>query len=104
LEPWFLLAQPSSFPERLVAPSASTSCASLWIDRPDDDADRRAGRRVESPLLLVTGAEETQLADAESVWRRWARDVRVVPGGHFVPEDAPREVASALSAFLSPGW
>jgi hypothetical protein len=26
--------------------------------------------------------------------------VRVVPGGHFVPE-APRELASALSSFLS---
>jgi haloacetate dehalogenase len=139
--PWFLLAQPAPFPERLLAadpdgvlehvfatwsavPSAigadaraayrramddgtiAAMCAdyraSFHIDRRHDADDRDAGRRIEVPLLSVTGKEEAQLADAPEIWRRWARDVRVseVPGGHFVPEEAPDELLAALSAFL----
>lgn len=140
--PWFLLAQPSPFPERLLAaerehflsfvfeswaerPDAidaeafseylraftdstiASMCAdyraSFWIDRAHDEADRRAGRRIECPVLLVTGAAESQLADAEQVWRRWAGDVRatIVPGGHFVPEEAAEELTNVLSGFLA---
>jgi haloacetate dehalogenase len=51
---------------------------------------------------VVTGDAETQLADAEAVWRRWGDDVSaaVVSGGHFVPEEAPDELAALLSEFL----
>jgi haloacetate dehalogenase len=50
----------------------------------------------------VTGADESQLADAGHVWREWAKDVQAVtvPGGHFVPEEAPEELAAALRGFL----
>jgi haloacetate dehalogenase len=53
-------------------------------------------------MLLVTGDQETQLADAAGVWARWADDVRhvVVPGGHFLPEEAPDELAAAIQRFL----
>jgi haloacetate dehalogenase len=138
--PWFLLAQPAPFPERLIAaerehflrfvfgswtddPTAidafgaylsaldeatiASMCAdyraSFFLDREHDLADRTAGRRIVCPLLVITGAAETQLADAEDVWRNWAADVRAetVPGGHFIPEEAPRELAAALRSFLS---
>ena len=140
--PWFLLAQPAPFPERLLeadptalldhvfatwtadpasipaaardayrraldAPTIAAMCAdyraSFHIDGRHDAEDRAAGRRIASPLLVVTGAEETQLADAPDIWRAWAHDVTAaeVPGGHFVPEEAPRELAAALAAFLS---
>jgi len=139
--PWFLLAQPAPFPERLIAaepehflrfifdswaaePGAIESeafgeylralhettiasmCAdyraSFWLDQNDDDADRRAGRRIECPVLLITGEKETQLADAETVWRAWAGDLRAttLPGGHFLPEEAAERLASALLDFL----
>jgi haloacetate dehalogenase len=139
--PWFLLAQPAPFPERLLEadpdgvlehvfatwtadPSAidaearaayrkaldrstiAAMCAdyraSFHIDRLHDAEDREAGRRIGAPLLLVTGSEEAQLADALGVWRRWASDVtaREVPGGHFIPEEAPAELAGALADFL----
>lgn len=57
-----------------------------------------------APVLVVVGADETQLADAPDVWRRWADDVTATqaPGGHFVPEEAPREVVEILAAFLEP--
>jgi len=139
--PWFLLAQPAPFPERLIAAdreqflrfvfdswterrdavdddafdvyldafdedTIASACAdfraSFWLDRDHELADRRAGRTIDCPLLVVTGAAETQLADAADVWRAWAADVRAttVPGGHFNPEEAPEQVAGALLDFL----
>ena len=141
--PWFLLAQPAPFPERLlgaepaalidhvaatwtadpaaidderraayvraltpdtVAAMCADYRASLHIDRGHDADDRAAGRRIACPLLVVTGEEEAQLADAPHVWRTWAGDVRAarVPGGHFAPEEAPGELAELLAGFLAP--
>jgi haloacetate dehalogenase len=141
--PWFLLAQPAPFPERLVGadPAAlldhafdtwtsraaaidarhraeylaaatpdtiAAMCgdyrASFHLDRVHDAADRDAGRRIAAPLLVVTGADETQLADAAEVWSAWADDVTAarVPGGHFVPEEAPEELLAVLRPFLDP--
>ena len=67
-----------------------------------DAEDRAAGRRIATPLLVIFGEEEDQLADAGEVWRAWADDVTAVrvPGVHFVPEEAPAEVTDALLAFL----
>jgi haloacetate dehalogenase len=124
--PWFLLAQPAPFPERLVGadpgalldhafdtwtgrPGAITPehraeyyRASFHLDREHDAADRETGRRITAPLLVVTGADETQLADAGDVWAAWADDVTAarVPGGHFVPEEAPDELLGVLVPFL----
>jgi haloacetate dehalogenase len=139
--PWFLLAQPASFPERLVGadpdgllehvfgtwtsrPEAITPesreayrsamtpatiagmCAdyraSFHLDRVHDAEDRAAGGRLTLPVLVVTGEDETQLEDAPEVWRNWADDLtaRRVPGGHFIPEEAPDELADLLAEFL----
>jgi haloacetate dehalogenase len=139
--PWFLLAQPAPFPERLIGadPGALVSYAlDSWSDRPDaigaasreayldamapgtiaamcadyrasfhldrghDADDRAAGRRIAAPTLLVVGAEETQLADAADVWSAWTDDLTAatVPGGHFIPEEAPDELAEALMGFF----
>ena len=43
--------------------------ASFHVDREHDADDRNAGRRIAAPVLVVTGAEETQLDDAAEVWR-----------------------------------
>ena len=76
--------------------------ASFWLDRDDDAADRREGRRITCPVLVITGETETQLADAGRIWSAWADDLQVmtVPGGHFVPEEAAQPLASALGDFL----
>ncbi|TQM35328.1 alpha/beta fold hydrolase [Pseudonocardia cypriaca] len=141
--PWFLLAQPEPFPERLVGadPAAlldhafdtwtsrpdaidpqhraeylaaatpdtiAAMCgdyrASFHLDRAHDAADGEAGRKIVAPLLVVTGADETQLADAPDVWAAWADDLTTasVPGGHFVPEEAPEELLAVLEPFLGP--
>ena len=88
------------------ASAAAAICAdyraSFWLDREHDEDDRRSGRRIECPTLVITGAEESQLADAADVWREWARDLRVTtaPGGHFIPEEAPEALATLLHEFL----
>jgi haloacetate dehalogenase len=99
-------AEAFSFYRAAFGPAAAGICAdyraSFWLDQGHDDDDRRAARRIECPTLVVTGAEETQLADAADVWGRWANDVRAttVPGGHFVPEEAPDELVTMLAPFL----
>jgi haloacetate dehalogenase len=142
--PWFLLAQPAPFPERLLlaepaalldhvfatwpsdpdaiatqqrdaylkalTPStAAAMCAdfraSFHLDRHHERVDRAANRRIACPVLVVTGQDETQLTDAPDVWRAWAENLTAkrVPGGHFIPEEAPKELADILAGFLDPG-
>jgi haloacetate dehalogenase len=92
---------------KALSPAATAICAdyraSFWLDREHDDADRRAGRRIECPTLVITGEDETQLTDAATVWRQWATDVHAAtaPGGHFIPEEASDFLASQLTAFLT---
>lgn len=81
--------------------------AGFTTDLALDEADHAAGARVRSPLLLLWGAAGG-LADADvlGIWEEHHADppaVRghAVPGGHYVPEEAPAEVLAALEAFLS---
>jgi haloacetate dehalogenase len=78
--------------------------ASFHPDRAHEADDRADGRRITAPVLVVTGEDEAQFADAHDVWRAWAEDVRAaqVPGGHFVPEEAAEELAEVLGGFLEP--
>ena len=140
--PWFLLAQPAPFPERLleanpaavldhvfatwaeeaeaisaeareayrreldrttIAAICADYRASFYVDREHDAVDREAGRRIAAPLLVVIGAEETQLADAPDIWRAWADQVALaeLPGGHFLPEEAPDALVAVLTEFLA---
>jgi haloacetate dehalogenase len=139
--PWFLLAQPAPFPERIISadpgevlrhifttwssrperispesrdaylraltpPTIAAMCAdyraSFHLDREHDADDRANGRRITAPVLVVTGEDETQLADAPDVWRAWTEDLTAarVPGGHFIPEEAAEELAGVLGDFL----
>jgi haloacetate dehalogenase len=92
---------------RALTPStAAAMCAdfraSFHLDREHEAEDRAAGRRIACPVLLVTGREESQLADAPEVWRDWVEDLTAaqVPGGHFNPEEASEEVLDLLAEFL----
>jgi haloacetate dehalogenase len=141
--PWYFLAQPPPFAERVMAASAEYVVrdilrswtaspdaispeatevyveafnaetlpgicadyrASFHIDRQMDVEDREAGRRIACPVLVHWGAEEGAMSDGPiEVWRQWADDVQggPVPSGHFIPEEAPEELAASLRAFLT---
>ena len=83
--------------------------AAATIDARKDDEDRRAGRLIQCPTLALWsegGALDGWYPDAGgplNIWRDWATEVtgRAMPGGHFFPEQNPRETADALGAFFS---
>jgi len=83
--------------------------AAATLDRQHDAADIAAGRRIACPTLALWSAEGglatwyTDEGGPLELWRDWADDVqgRPIAGGHFFPEENPRETAAALSAFLT---
>ncbi|HXQ53667.1 MAG TPA: alpha/beta hydrolase [Stellaceae bacterium] len=81
--------------------------AGATIDCDIDRADRDAGRRIACPVLALWGGRRTVGAaavDPLATWRRWADSVEGGPiaCGHFLPEEAPAEVAAALLRFFNP--
>jgi haloacetate dehalogenase len=82
--------------------------AAATIDRTHDADDRKAAKRIACPVLALwsaQGALENWYSSEGGplvLWRAWADDVSGGPvaGGHFFPEESPRETAAALQAFL----
>lgn len=79
--------------------------AGFTMDRDHDRADRAAGCRIACPTLAMWGEEGVAARhfDMAAVWAGWADSLRVapMPGGHFIPEEAPDEAYDALNAFLN---
>lgn len=78
--------------------------AGATCDPVHDAEDRAAGRRL--PRLNVLHGDRGFPAKAGDVAARWtafADDVRAdcIPGGHFLPEEAPEAVAAAIAAMLA---
>lgn len=78
---------------------------------PDVEAqtdDQKAGRKVDVPLLVLTGA--TYIAktfDAGKVWSDWVASPNLLKVhqaadgvGHFVPEEAPEETVETIVGWL----
>ncbi len=88
-----------------IAASCADYRAAATIDLEHDEADVRAGRKVDCPLLVLWGAQGFigRKYNVLEVWRQYASNVQghSVPGGHFLPEEAPAETLTALQAFLS---
>lgn len=81
--------------------------AGLGIDREHDAEDRRAGRRIECPTLVLWSQRddlEELYGDVLAVWRPWARDLtgHGIDCGHHMAEEAPEALADALRSFLKP--
>jgi haloacetate dehalogenase len=79
--------------------------AGATIDFELDQADRRAGRKIGCPLLVLWAArgEVDDWYDPLEVWRGWADDVRgeAIPSGHHMAEEAPEETTKALLSFFA---
>ena len=78
------------------------AAATLDVAHDDDDLGRR---RITCPTLVLWSADGplSSWYDTLAVWREWADDVRGGPvaGGHFLPEESPDAVSSALLEFLA---
>jgi haloacetate dehalogenase len=83
--------------------------AAATIDHEHDIEDRKAGRRIECPVLVLwsrhgaLGAWYEDAGGPLALWRGWAGDVRGKPldGGHFFPEEIPDLTADELAAFFA---
>ena len=89
----------------VVAATCADYRAGASTDRADDAADRRDGRKIGCPVLIVWGRGYlgNRTSSPIAVWRRWADEVRDVAldCGHFVAEEKPEECAEALARFFS---
>lgn len=78
--------------------------ASAGIDVEHDQADRDAGWHLTMPVLVAQQDWGAMLGyDAAALWRAWAPDLdhRSVTWGHFMAEEAPREVAAEIRLLLA---
>ncbi len=92
------------FTPEMIHASCEDYRAAASIDLEHDRADREAGRRVGCPLLALWGAHGVieKCFRPLDEWRRVADDVRgrALPGGHYLPEELPHEVAAELERFF----
>ncbi|QCB94710.1 alpha/beta fold hydrolase [Cellulomonas shaoxiangyii] len=78
--------------------------ASAGVDVAHDRADRAAGRTLSMPVTVVQQDWGAALGyDAAALWRAWADDLehRTNGAGHFMAEEAPREVVAEMRALLA---
>jgi haloacetate dehalogenase len=68
------------------------------------DAEDLGRRRIGCPVLALWGEDgiARRAEDPLAGWRPWCEDVagRGVPGGHFLPEEAPEATLDALAGFF----
>lgn len=79
--------------------------AGLGIDRAHEEADRTADRRIACPMLLLAATDDDIgiHGDPEAIWRPWTAGMlssTQIHSGHHQAEEAPDELAQALTAFL----
>jgi haloacetate dehalogenase len=82
--------------------------AAATVDYEHDLADRRAGRRINCPVLVMWSAGSaldtwyTEAGGPLGVWRIWANDVQgqSMQGGHFFPEELPKDTADRFADFF----
>ncbi|ROO85895.1 pimeloyl-ACP methyl ester carboxylesterase [Actinocorallia herbida] len=78
--------------------------ASAGVDVVHDTADRARGARLRMPVTVVQQDWGAALGyDAVALWRPWTDDLvhRTTTAGHFMAEEAPKEVAHHLRELLA---
>lgn len=99
----------AAYLEASTTPEAITAMcecfrAGFHIDRFHDAEDRRDGRRIICPTLIMWGEKGVvgQHFEVERIWRRWCThpSFTPMPSGHFIPEETPVAALAAIEAFL----
>ncbi|MFC9283733.1 alpha/beta fold hydrolase [Streptomyces collinus] len=79
--------------------------AGLGVDREHDDADRRAARRIDSPLQVLWATRDDMAdlyGDVLDVWRPWTTAHLTgdpIASGHHIAEEAPEALVTTLREF-----
>ncbi|HEY3824088.1 MAG TPA: alpha/beta hydrolase [Bryobacteraceae bacterium] len=78
--------------------------ASASIDLKLDDADIKAGKKIQCPLLVLWAANGAmgKLYDVLNIWKSEGVNVtgKGLPGNHSLQESAPKETLAELQQFL----
>jgi haloacetate dehalogenase len=78
--------------------------AGITADCEFDEADRKAGKKIEAPLLAIWGGKgrPNRGLGLLDVWKTWATDVVGEPldCGHFIPEERPEQLGEHLLKFF----
>jgi haloacetate dehalogenase len=78
--------------------------ASATIDLEHDRADRRAGRKLTTPTMVLWGTHGVIQRCFEPLkeWQHVATDVRghAVPSGHYIAEEIPEVLLETVGPFL----
>jgi haloacetate dehalogenase len=78
--------------------------ASASIDLKNDDADIKAGKKIQCPLLVLWAAAGAmgKLYDVLGIWKDEGVNVtgKGLPGNHSLQESAPKETLAELQQFL----
>jgi haloacetate dehalogenase len=87
-----------------IAASCADYRAAAGLDLVHDEETFAAGQKIECPVLVLWGTQGFVGRGYQPlrVWRQYATDVRGtgLPTGHFLPEEAPDLVRTALRDFL----
>jgi len=78
--------------------------AGATTDRALDEADRRARRKIPTPLMFLCGDDgfPAQSGDPAALWKAWADDVgtETCVSGHFAMDENPRAVVDTFLPFF----
>lgn len=92
--------------ERVVHGMVEDYRAGLSIDRKHDEEDRRSGRKIKCPTMIIWSDQDDMgelYGDPEPIWARWvAGDLSTasIHSGHHVAEEAPEDLVEALTKFF----
>jgi len=79
--------------------------AGFHIDRYHDAEDRKNGRLIKCPTLVMWGEKGVvgKHFNVEHVWHDWcaAPSFAPMPSGHFIPEEAPAAAFAAIEQFIA---
>jgi haloacetate dehalogenase len=78
--------------------------ASASIDLKIDEADIKAGKKIQCPLHVLWAAQNrvNKIYDVLPIWKEEGVNVtgKELPGGHTLQESAPKETLAELQGFL----
>ena len=76
--------------------------AGAGVDRLLDEADMKAGRKIECPTLVLWARDYLGAAKPLDVWRGWCNELSgaEIVSGHFLAEENPRDTLAAPLPFL----
>jgi haloacetate dehalogenase len=95
------------FTPKTIHGSCEDYRAAAGIDLDHDEADRKSGRKIAAPALVLWGSRSHTGRfygnDLLPAWREEAGDVTGGPldTGHYLAEEAPAAVAEAFERFFT---